>query len=156
MMSDVFNGGCACGAVRYRMLSGPMFVHCCHCKDCQRQTGTAFVLNAMIESDRVELLSGEPRPFTMPTDSGRPHRVFRCAECGTAVWSEYGGLTQLRFVRVGSLDEPAALPPDVHIYTRSKLPWVTLPEQVPAFEAYYSSRDVWPAASLERRKAVMG
>jgi len=155
-MSDVFNGGCACGAVRYRMLSGPMFVHCCHCKDCQRQTGTAFVLNAMIESDRVELLSGEPRPFTMPTDSGRPHRVFRCAECGTAVWSEYGGLTQLRFVRVGSLDEPAALPPDVHIYTRSKLPWVTLPEQVPAFEAYYSSRDVWPAASLERRKAVMG
>ncbi|HTI83268.1 MAG TPA: GFA family protein [Acetobacteraceae bacterium] len=155
-MSDVFNGGCACGAVRYRMLSGPMFVHCCHCKDCQRQTGTAFVLNAMIESDRVELLSGEPRPFTMPTDSGRLHRVFRCAECGTAVWSEYGGLTQLRFVRVGSLDEPAALPPDVHIYTRSKLPWVTLPEQVPAFEAYYSSRDVWPAASLERRKAVMG
>ncbi len=155
-MSDMFDGGCACGAVRYRMLSGPMFVHCCHCTDCQRQTGTAFVLNAMIEADRVELLAGDPRPSVMPTDSGKPHRVFRCGDCGTAVWSEYGGLNQLRFVRVGTLDEPAALPPDVHIYTRSKLPWVALPEGVPAFEAYYRSRDVWPAASLERRKAAIG
>ncbi len=155
-MSDLFDGGCACGAVRYRMLSGPMFVHCCHCTDCQRQTGTAFVLNAMIEADRVELLAGDPRPSVMPTDSGKPHRVFRCGDCGTAVWSEYGGLNQLRFVRVGTLDEPAALPPDVHIYTRSKLPWVALPEGVPAFEAYYRSRDIWPAASLERRKAAIG
>ena len=155
-MSDTFEGGCACGALRYRMRSGPMFVHCCHCKDCQRQTGTAFVLNALIEADRVEVLSGEPRPSAMPTDSGRPHSVFRCAECGTAVWSEYGGLAKLRFVRVGTLDEPGRLAPDVHIYTRSKLPWVGLPEGVPAFEAYYSSKELWPAESLERRKAVIG
>lgn len=155
-MSETFDGGCACGTLRYHIRSEPMFVHCCHCEDCQRQTGTAFVLNALIEADRVELLSGEPRPSAMPTDSGRPHRVFRCADCGTAVWSEYGGLTALRFVRVGTLDEPARLPPDVHIYTRSKLPWVRLPEGVPAFEAYYSSRELWPAASLERRKAVTG
>jgi hypothetical protein len=155
-MADLLDGGCACGALRYRMHSAPMFVHCCHCKDCQRQTGTAFVLNALIEADRVELLSGEPRPFAMPTDSGKPHRVSRCPDCGTAVWSEYGGLSKMRFVRVGTLDDPAALPPDVHIYTRSKLPWVTLPEGVPAFEAYYSSRELWPAASLDRRKAVMG
>jgi hypothetical protein len=92
----------------------------------------------------------------MPTDSGRPHTVFRCSECGTAVWSNYGGLTKLRFVRVGTLDDPTALPPDVHIYTRSKLPWLTLPQGVPAFEAYYNSREVWPAESLERRKAVVG
>ena len=155
-MNDTFDGGCACGTLRYRMRSGPMFVHCCHCKDCQRQTGTAFVLNALIEADRVDVLSGEPRLSAMPTDSGRPHSVFRCAECGTAVWSEYGGLTKLRFVRVGTLDEPARLAPDVHIYTRSKLPWVRLPEGVPAFEAYYSSRELWPAESLERRKAVIG
>ena len=122
--------------------SKPMFVHCCHCTDCQRQTGTAFVLNALIEADRVELLSGDPEPFAMPTDSGRPHRVFRCPDCGTAVWSEYGGLTKLRFVRVGTLDDPTALPPDVHIFTRSKLPWITLPQDVPAFEVYYSSEAV--------------
>jgi hypothetical protein len=156
IMTDIFDGGCACGALRYRMLSRPMFMHCCHCKDCQRQTGTAFVLNALIEADRVEQLSGDPKPFGMPTDSGRPHTVFRCPDCGTAVWSNYGGLSKLRFVRIGSLDDPTVLPPDVHIYTRSKLPWITLPQGVPAFDAYYSSRELWPAESLERRKAVMG
>lgn len=155
-MTNMLEGGCACGALRYRMRTAPMFVHCCHCKDCQRQTGTAFVLNALIEADRVELLSGDPQPCAMPTDSGKPHRVFRCPACGTAAWSEYGGLDKLRFVRVGTLDEPSALAPDVHIYTRSKLPWITLPADVPSFEAYYRSGTVWPAASLERRKAAIG
>jgi hypothetical protein len=155
-MTDTLEGGCACGKLRYRLRTAPMFVHCCHCKDCQRQTGTAFVLNALIETDRMELLAGDAVPFRMPTDSGQPHRVFRCSDCGTAVWSEYGGLEALRFVRVGTLDEPSALPPDVHIYIRSKLPWITLPDGVPAFEAYYSSRKLWPATSLERRKAALG
>ena len=155
-MTSTFDGGCACGTLRYRMLSAPMFVHCCHCKDCQRQTGSAFVLNALIETDRVQLLSGDPQPTSMPTDSGKPHTVFRCPQCGTAVWSEYGGVTALRFVRVGTLDEPTALPPDVHIYTRSKQPWVALPDGVPAFEAYYRSFTLWPATSLERRKAALG
>jgi len=156
-MASGLDGGCACGAVRYRMSSAPMFVHCCHCLDCQRQTGSAFALNALIEADRVTLLKGEPKPFLMPTDSGKPHRIFRCASCGTAVWSEYGGAGPvIRFVRVGTLDSPAALAPDVHIYTRTKQPWVVLPAGVPAFEAYYDSREVWPAASLERRRAVLG
>jgi hypothetical protein len=155
-MTGTFDGGCACGTLRYRMQSAPMFVHCCHCKDCQRQTGSAFVLNALIETDRVQLLSGDPQPSSMPTDSGKPHSVFRCPQCGTAVWSEYGGVTALRFVRVGTLDEPTALPPDVHIYTRSKQPWVALPDGAPAFEAYYRASSLWPAASLERRKAALG
>jgi hypothetical protein len=154
-MSEGLEGGCACARVRYRLASAPMFVHCCHCRDCQRQTGSAFAINALIETDRVALLSGEPQPLAVPTDSGRPHRIFRCPDCQTAVWSEYGGLATLRFVRVGSLDNPAALPPDIHIYTRSKLPWVRLPEGVPAVEAYYDSRQMWPAASLERRRAVI-
>jgi hypothetical protein len=155
-MADGMPGGCACGAVRYRMRCLPMFVHCCHCRDCQRQTGSAFVLNALVEADRVEVLSGEPVGFAVPTDSGEPHVIFRCPACGTAVWSEYGGRTALRFVRVGTLDDPAALRPDVHIYVRSKLPWVALPEGVPAFEAYYDSKKLWPAASLERRRAILG
>jgi hypothetical protein len=155
-MTDALEGGCACGKLRYRMRSAPMFVHCCHCKDCQRQTGTAFALNALIETDRIDVLSGDPRPYAMPTDSGRPHTVFRCPDCGTTVWSEYGGLRMLRFVRVGTLDDPQALPPDVHIYVRSKLPWIALPEGIPAFEAYYSSKELWPVASLERRKEALG
>ncbi len=153
-MSDRLEGGCACGAIRYRLNSSPMFVHCCHCLDCQRQTGSAFVLNALIETDRIALLAGEPVPVGLPTDSGRPHDIYRCPRCQTAMWSDYGRRPQLRFVRVGTLDTPAALRPDVHIYTRSKLPWVTLPESVPAFDAYYHAKSVWPAASLERRRAI--
>jgi hypothetical protein len=149
-------GGCACGAVRYRLESAPMFVHCCHCKDCQRQTGSAFVLNALMETNRLTVLKGEVSRSPMPTDSGRPHGIDRCVRCGTAVWSEYGGLAVLRFVRVGTLDDPSALGPDVHIYTRSKLPWVTVPEGVPAFEAYYDAKKLWPAASLERRNVALG
>jgi hypothetical protein len=155
-MSQELDGGCSCGAVRYRLRSGPMFVHCCHCLDCQRQTGSAFVLNALIETDRVELLAGQPAPITMPTDSGRPHRIFRCPACQVAVFSEYGGMGAFRFVRVGTLDDPTALKPDVHLYTRSKQPWVRLPDDVPAFEAYYDSKTLWPAESLERRKAALG
>jgi hypothetical protein len=131
-----------------------MFVHCCHCLDCQRQTGSAFVLNALLEAERVELLAGEPEPVGVPTDSGRPHDIYRCPVCRVALWSTYGGRPQVRFVRLGALDQPSALRPDVHIYTRSKLPWITLPEGVPAFEAYYDAKTLWPAASLARRAAV--
>ena len=155
-MANGLEGGCACGAVRYRLGSAPMFVHCCHCRDCQRQTGSAFVINALIETDRITLLSGDPAPVAMPTDSGHPHEIYRCPACGTALWSDYGGRAALRFVRVGTLDDPAALPPDVHIFTRSKLPWVELPENVPAFEVYYDTKALWPRASLERRRAILG
>jgi hypothetical protein len=148
-------GGCACGAVRYRLTDAPMFVHCCHCSCCQTETGSAFVLNALIESERVETLKGAPEPTLIPSESGRGQQVWRCPDCLVALWSNYGGAADvLRFVRVGTLDAPAALPPDVHIYTRSKLAWVTLPEGVPAFEAYYDSAALWPASSLERRAAV--
>ena len=155
MASDLA-GGCACGAVRYRLGSAPMFVHCCHCRDCQRQTGSAFVINALIETERIALLAGDPEPVAVPTDSGRPHVIYRCRECRIALWTDYGGRPALRFVRVGTLDDPAALAPDVHIYTRSKLPWVRLPEGVPAFKAYYDMQALWPAASLERRRAILG
>jgi hypothetical protein len=153
-MQNVMEGGCACGEVRYRLRSTPLFVHCCHCKDCQRQTGTAFVLNALVETDRVDLLSGQTTLLRMPTDSGKPHDVARCPACGTAVWSHYGGSTALTFLRVGTLGQPSALPPDVHIYTRSKLPWIALPPDVPAFDAYYDSKKLWPAESLARRRAL--
>jgi hypothetical protein len=155
-MSEELTGGCSCGAVRYRLAGRPMFVHCCHCKDCQRQTGSAFVLNALYEAERVVVLSGAPEPVTMPTDSGLPHDIYRCPKCRIAVWSTYGGRPQIRFVRVGALDNAAALSPDVHIYIRSKLPWVTLPDGVPAFEAYYDSKKLWPADSLARRAAAFG
>jgi hypothetical protein len=147
-------GGCACGAVRYRLTSEPMFVHCCHCLNCQRQTGSAFVINLLIEADRVELLSGEPEPVDVPRDDGTSQRIHRCPDCQVAVYSDYGR-PEVRFVRGGTLDEPSRVAPDVHIFTRSKLPWVTLPEDVPAVEVYYDSKALWPAESLERLRAVL-
>jgi hypothetical protein len=153
-MAETHEGGCSCGAVRYRLTSAPMFVHCCHCLDCQRQTGSAFVINALIETDRIDILSGEPEPISMPTDSGRPHDIYRCPACKVAVWSDYGRRPYLRFVRVGALDEPTAIAPDVHIYTRSKVPWVALPADVPAFAEYYDMKTLWPAEAQARRKAA--
>ena len=149
-----FEGGCACGATRYRMTSEPLFVHCCHCLRCQRETGSAFVLNALIEADRLETSGAAAIPVSVPTDSGKSHRIFRCETCGVAIGSEYGGVEKLRFVRVGTLDAPHELTPNVHIYTRSKVPWIALPEGVPAFEAYYDSKTLWPEASLKRRTAI--
>jgi hypothetical protein len=153
-MNKPLQGGCACGSVRYALKSAPMFVHCCHCRDCQRQTGSAFVLNALIETDRIELQCGDPEAVGVPTDSGRPHDIYRCPTCRTAVWSDYGRRPGLRFVRVGTLDNPEAVPPDVHIYTRSKLPWVALPAGTPAFDVYYDMKSLWPEESLRRRYAV--
>jgi hypothetical protein len=152
-MSDLV-GGCSCGAVRYRLLSAPMFVHCCHCTMCQRQTGSAFVINALYERDRVEV-TGDPEAVVMPTESGRPHDIYRCRTCRIAVWSDYGRVG-LRFVRVGTLDTPHAIVPDVHIYVRSKVPWVRLPDGARSFDAYYDSAKEWPADSLARRKALLG
>jgi hypothetical protein len=147
------NGGCACGAVRYRLTSDPLIVHCCHCRNCQRQTGSAFVINLLIEADRMELLTGEPQPVDVPRDDGSVQRIYRCPSCQVAVFSEYGR-PEVRFVRGGTLDDPAAVTPDVHIYTRSKVPWVTLPDDAPAFDDYYDTRTVWPAPSLERLDAI--
>jgi hypothetical protein len=154
-MTKTFEGGCACGTVRYALTSEPMFTHCCHCLDCQRQTGSAFALNALIETDRIALHSGDPQPVRVPTASGGIHDIYRCPACQTAVWSDYGGRRTLRFVRVGTLDEPAALPPDVHIFTRSKVPWVGLPAEVPAFPVFYDMKTLWPTSSLERRRAIL-
>jgi hypothetical protein len=152
-MSVAREGGCSCGEVRYRLTSEPLFIHCCHCLNCQRQTGSAFVINLLIESDRVELLAGEPQQVDVPRDDGSEQQVFRCPICQVAVFSHYG-FVGVRFVRAGTLDDPSSAVPDVHIFTRSKLPWVTLPQSTPAFEVYYDSKSLWPAASLARLEAV--
>lgn len=155
-MAVDFEGGCACGSVRYRLLGSPMIVHCCHCTVCQRETGTAFALNALYEGDRVMVLSGGPVAIQLPSESGAGQTVWRCPECRIAMWSNYGGAgDKINFVRIGTLDSPARLPPDIHIYTRSKLPWVVLPAGVRAVEAYYRRSEVWSAEAQQRREAVM-
>lgn len=144
-------GGCDCRSVRYRLLSSPLIVHCCHCSWCQRESGASFALNAMIEASQVANLASEPEIIVTPSASGRSQRIARCSICKIAVWSHYAGSGHLTtFVRVGTLDAPSQLSPDIHIFTASKQSWVILPPGQPAFEAYYDRAQFWPVASLAR------
>ena len=148
-------GGCGCGTVRYRLKAKPIIVHCCHCSWCQRESGAAFAVNAFIEATQVELLRGEPVPSTLPSLSGKGQTVWRCPDCGVTVWSNYAGAgSKFNFVRVGTLDDPSRAPPDIHIYTSTKQPWVILPEGVPAVPEFYKPADIWPAEGLARFKAA--
>jgi len=149
-------GGCDCRAVRYRIETMPLFVHCCHCRWCQRESGSAFALNAMIEADRVTNLREAPELVQTPSNSGQGQKIARCRSCRVAVWSNYAGAGPvIKFVRVGTLDNPDLLPPDVHIFTASRQPWVVLPEGVPAFTEYYDREEQWPDASLARRQVIL-
>ncbi|MFT5139836.1 MAG: hypothetical protein ACI9H8_001832 [Lysobacterales bacterium] len=158
-MSDslTLEGGCACGVVRYRLLRQPMTVHCCHCRWCQRETGSAFVINAMIESDQLETLDGDPELIETPSESGHGQKVVRCPECKVALWSHYAGAGEsISFLRVGTLDEPDNFPPEIHVFVSSKQAWLELNDGKPAFDEFYSLKEVWPAESLARIKAVKG
>ncbi len=155
MANFPIEGGCTCRAIRYRMTTAPMFVHACHCRWCQRETGTVFALNAMIEAGRVELLQGQPEMVDTPSLSGRGQKIWRCPTCRIAVWSNYGGGgDKVRFVRVGTLDDPDACPPDMHIFTMSKQPWVVIPEGMRSVHEYYDMEKEWPRSSWERLQAV--
>jgi hypothetical protein len=154
--ASIHDGGCTCREVRYRLTSRPLFVHCCHCRWCQRETGASFALNAMIEADRVELLAGAVEMVDTPSNSGKGQKIARCPRCRIALWSHYAGAgDSVCFVRVGTLDEPDRLPPDIHIFTASKQPWVVLPSGTPAVEEYYKASELWPKESLERRAVLM-
>ncbi|XDA99684.1 GFA family protein [Sulfitobacter sp. LCG007] len=156
-MADTFaTGACACGSLTYRLTRPPMFTHCCHCTQCQKLTGSAFVLNTIIENDAIEILSGQTVTTDGPSEAGRAHIIYRCARCLGATWSDYGGRPNYRFVRVGTLAEPSRFPPDAHIFTRSKLDWVLIPEDQRAFDVFYDLETEWPPEMLARRRAALG
>jgi hypothetical protein len=151
-----FEGGCTCQAVRYRMTSGPLFVNCCHCRWCQRETGSAFVINAMIESDRLEVMQGQPELINTPSESGKGQLIARCPTCRVALWSHYAGAgRKVSFVRVGTLDNPDNFPPGAHIFARSRQHWVNLDGSAPVFEEYYEREKLWSPESLARREAML-
>jgi hypothetical protein len=150
-------GGCACGQVRYELASKPMWVNCCHCTWCQRETGSAFAVNALIETDRVKLTHGVPQPVHTPSNSGKGQIILRCPNCRVAVWSHYNGAgAKVAFIRTGTLDAPHDIAPDIHIFTTTKRPWVVLPAGTPSVPEYFNAKEYWPAESLARRAALFG
>ena len=158
MKSDLFplDGGCDCRSVRYRVAAPPLIVHCCHCRWCQRESGSSFALNALIEASLVSRLAEEPELVDTPSESGGGQKIARCPRCRIAVWSNYPSAgPYLRFVRVGTLDNPDVMPPDIHIYTSSKQPWVVIADGTPAVPEYYDRELAWSAESLARRSAIL-
>jgi len=158
--NECFEGGCACGYVRYKMTSRPMIVHGCHCRWCQRESGASFAVNALIEADRVLITKGEVAEIIVPSESGAGQKFARCPKCQVTLWSNYldmtGGLAELvRFIRVGTLDNPDPFSPDVHIYISTKQPWVILPPDAPAFDEFYVVADIWSSESFARRTALL-
>lgn len=155
-MSEVHEGGCGCGAVRYRVEGEPIFVNNCHCRLCQRQTGSTSVVNAFFESDRVTVTQGALIEYTFKGGSGSDHVMRRCAECGTAVFSHYPRAGRLSTgIRVGSFDDPSAFTPTAVVFTESKMPWVALPEGIPAFEQYYEPSELLAPDRFARLQALV-
>jgi hypothetical protein len=152
-----FEGGCSCGEVRYRMDRAPMYVHCCHCRWCQRESGAAFALNGFLEAHELTLLQGRVEVIDTPSNSGRGQRISRCPNCQVALWSNYSTAKDaIHFIRLGTLDNPDAFPPDMHIFTSSKQPWVNLDGGAPAVPEYYNKSDYWPEEDVERYSKAIG
>ena len=154
-MTHIAKGRCSCGEVQYALTEAPLIVHCCHCTYCQRETGSAFAVNGWIEWNRIELLAGSPVDITLPSESGRGQIVSRCPTCQVMVWSQYGAGPKFRFVRLGTLNDPAQFPPEVHIFTSTKQPWVELPKDLPAYPEFYRRSTTWREESLQRREAAL-
>lgn len=155
---ETHEGGCTCGHIRYKLKSKPFIVHCCHCRWCQRQTGAAFAVNALYDTDNVTLTQGQISEITMPSPSGKGQKIARCPKCQVAIWSHYymGGIKEgISFIRVGTLDDPSRLPPDVHIFTKTKLPWVILPPDGLVVDIFYNYETTWSSEDLERKKALL-
>ena len=157
-MSSKHSGHCSCGSVKYHLTSDPIYVHCCHCRWCQRETGTAFALNALIETDRVIVETGSLEAVKIPTNSGKSQKIYRCSQCKIAIWSHYATPVgdKVSFVRIGTLDHPERIGPDIHIFTSSKQPWLELSDKVPVMQEFYDPKQYWPAQSLARYKKLMG
>lgn len=156
--TDHIQGGCTCKHVRYKITSEPLIVHCCHCRYCQRQSGAAFALNALFESKNVELLDGSVNEITVPSPSGKGQIIARCPNCEIALWSNYfmGGIREkIRFIRVGTLDNPDLLPPNVHIFTDTKQPWVDLSQSKLVVEQFYDYETTWTKENLAIKKALL-
>ena len=145
-----FTGSCSCGSIKYTLRESPMFTQVCHCNLCKKITGSAFIINSMIEGWNFNLDTGVLKSYFGPTGSGRQHIIKRCNECGEAIVSYFGNTEHLAVIKVGSLSEPNLLPPQAHVFVNTKLDWLKLDDGLPQFQAFYDFKSLWPEKSYER------
>ena len=147
-------GRCACGRVSYKIKEDPLFTYACHCKDCQRTTGSAFVVH-LILAERDFEIEGDTRSATVPSGSGAGCDLHYCAECGIYVWCRYlYHQVPVLAVRGGTLDDTNAVRPQAHIFTRNMQSWFRLPEGVPSFKNGIDRNEAWSADSLKKYNAL--
>ena len=134
-MAQVHEGGCSCGAVRYRVASTPMRTSVCHCRFCQRRTGSAFGIGIFFRDEDVEFLRGELKTYEHRSDE--THRWLRmqfCAICGNTISWTVEALPGVRAIAGGSLDDPDWLELNRHVWLRSAQRWVPVPQGVERFD----------------------
>ncbi len=125
-MDRILEGGCQCGDIRYRVAGAPLTFYACHCTECQKQSASAFGLSLWVRRSDFELVSGAPKVFERPTDSGNTMRCAFCPDCGTRLHHALRDETEIYSLKGGSLDDLSGLTPVGHIWVRSKQPWVDL------------------------------
>ena len=133
-MSNVREGGCQCGGIRYQIEGDPIALAICHCTDCQQQSGSAFGMSLIVPQAAFRVTLGEPRSFTKQADSGNETKCFFCGDCGVRIYHSPSAMGTTYNVKPGTLDERSWLRPSVEVWTSSKQPWVAVPEGLRAFE----------------------
>ncbi|KAH6625495.1 Mss4-like protein [Boeremia exigua] len=153
-------GGCYCGAVRYRILTAPLFCYACHCIDCQKATGSAFALHATIEAYNISIISKtKPSLITSRREPSKPQNIARralCSTCGTILWGNDSGWGYaVNDVMIGTLDFPGIMEPDAHSFVGSKLGWISLPSGARATKGQFDYKKEWPKSSLKRLEVCL-
>lgn len=131
--SDTLKGGCNCGAIRYAITSAPVAVAACHCTRCRRQSGAAYSVNLVIRASSMSVEGSLAVFEEHDTESGELLRREFCGACGSPIRSVPTATPKFVAVKAGTLDDPAPFPPQLHIWTRSKLPWVQIPAELPHY-----------------------
>ena len=141
-------GGCKCGSSRFELVDRPLFVHACHCLNCQRASGSAFGITTIVLERDVRLDSAS---LSVEPVSGAPHRLRHvCASCRDLIYRTASHHPATALLRSGALDDPREVEIDAHIFVKRKRSWLALPEDVPQFQEGYDRERTWPRSSLDR------
>ena len=142
-------GGCICGQVKYQIIDKPLFTQACHCKDCKVLTGSSYVVNSSILENTL-IVEGEVSSTELKAGSGASYKTYFCTKCGNYVYADYDSAVGRLTVRTKTLDNSEKFPPQVHIFTKDKDPWLNLSEDVICFKEMYDQKKTWPEDSLNR------
>jgi hypothetical protein len=134
-MTTQSTGGCLCGAIRYAFSGEPVFSLLCHCRDCQRQSGSGYIAAMRVPAASFRVTQGTPKLFRKPGDSGNEVNRAFCPDCGTTLYIRVTG-AEVVGVRAATLDDPSGFRPEANIFCKSAQPWDHMDPDVPRYDTY--------------------